>query len=346
MFRNLALLIGVVLLCLIALEFSLPLIIDRDFVNILYREDHSIGFLPLPNQKIRSIQDKVYKTNNYGFRDSDWDAVDKTKTRIGYIGDSVTFGMGVSDTEIFPSLLDSMLANENAEVYNFGVGRYATPNYYGILQSFADSLKLDAVVICFLLNDYFVETNEPYIYIEAKSGRWARKSTSSFGVWFRWQMRKSAVISFAYLAYLELKRQLSGSSDKRTTQEKTEAKITKIIGWKDSFKLQVGKIVELCDKAELSLTVCIIPTGGMIEGPNVEELQFQYQTMVDVFNQSGVKYFDLKDIFTKDNYGEYFHHFDVVHPNEKGHRYIAGKMYPIVMELVEIKDDSTFSNSD
>lgn len=110
-----------------------------------------------PNTKCE-YNSQEYKTkvniNNLGFRDTK-DISEKTdKKRIVFIGDSFTFGQGVSDTESYPKIVENNLVN--AEVINAGMPGSELTWSYLMLKNRIVNLKPDTVVIGFYLgNDLF-----------------------------------------------------------------------------------------------------------------------------------------------------------------------------------------------
>lgn len=101
------------------------------------------------------------KFNRYGLRDGEISKDKKNAIRLLLLGDSVTFGWGVNQEEIFPEVLEKML-NQNSlnkiEVINSGVGGY---NIYQESQYFLTEgiyFNPDMVMLLFANNDFEIKS--------------------------------------------------------------------------------------------------------------------------------------------------------------------------------------------
>jgi len=72
--------------------------------------------------------------------------------RVLFLGDSFTWGWGVSQGEVFSDKLQSRLAPEVA-IYNRGINGFGTSQEYLLLQRELDARHYDAVALMFYLND-------------------------------------------------------------------------------------------------------------------------------------------------------------------------------------------------
>jgi lysophospholipase L1-like esterase len=75
--------------------------------------------------------------------------------RVLFLGDSVTFGEGVSDAETFSQLLQGRILAGGArlETFNAGVPGYGIANEVELFGDVADAVKPDVAVLVFYLND-------------------------------------------------------------------------------------------------------------------------------------------------------------------------------------------------
>ena len=99
-----------------------------------------------------------YQTNEFGFRDGPVSEKTDSMFRIVCVGDSVTFGTGVSIPETFPNALESLLEEKSPgeiqfDVVNAGVSAYNASNIRGLLETHITDLEPDAVVYTFVEND-------------------------------------------------------------------------------------------------------------------------------------------------------------------------------------------------
>ena len=85
----------------------------------------------------------------------------KTKPRLLLIGDSVIFGLGLSDEDAPAGRLTTLLA-DSVEVLNAGTMSYTTEHQIAFINEFVESLKPDAVILAYCLNDAMpVSTGAP-----------------------------------------------------------------------------------------------------------------------------------------------------------------------------------------
>lgn len=73
-----------------------------------------------------------------------------------FVGDSWTFGLGVSQAEAFPRQLEGLARRHgahNVEAWSLALPGYNLLNQVAALETFADLLQPDAVVVCLTIND-------------------------------------------------------------------------------------------------------------------------------------------------------------------------------------------------
>lgn len=140
---------------------------------------------PLMGYKPRANYSKTFKTdytayigtNEYGFRDDPITPHTPDTIRILVLGDSFTFGIGVSNGETFPDYLEEKLnasyPEKKWDVINAGVFGYSTIHYALLLDQYLNKLNPDALLIMTCTND--VIDNTQYF-----SGVYHRKQAPPF----------------------------------------------------------------------------------------------------------------------------------------------------------------------
>ncbi len=113
--------------------------------------------MPVENQR-GWVDDGFVTTNSLGFRGAEIAMPKPTgRFRIVAVGDSVTFGFGVNDTETFSAqaeqLLRRALHGADIEVVNLAVPGYETRQEVGLVKRYASALQPDLVLIGFYTND-------------------------------------------------------------------------------------------------------------------------------------------------------------------------------------------------
>lgn len=118
--------------------------------------DSRVVFMHQPKMKLRLMGVEV-ETNSRGFRDIEYSArKPEGVTRIGLLGDSVTFGWGVPYGARFSEIIeDRWNASPQApfEVINTGHGNYNSSQQYAMLEDFLGGDDLDGVIQVWYIND-------------------------------------------------------------------------------------------------------------------------------------------------------------------------------------------------
>src|SRR6266850_3822339 len=128
--QNLALSLGVFLLCAGAFELLLRL---NGYGNLeIYEPDPLLYWRLKPNQNCYTkVDHKPVHINSHGTRGPEFQSQKPTNSfRIISLGDSKTFGWGLSESETYSSLLEKWLQERvgthyRVEVVNAGVNAYS-----------------------------------------------------------------------------------------------------------------------------------------------------------------------------------------------------------------------------
>jgi hypothetical protein len=176
------------------------------------RPDPEIGWSGRPNGRVRVQNqgiDYAIHLNSFGFRDIERPTAKPAGTkRVIAIGDSVTFGWGVSEGERFSDMLDADLGPD-VEVLNMGCPGYGTDQAYWTLSERALAFEPDAVLLCMVINDTLeVERRKSYgmpkpVYLRREDGTWELEGrpveweAPAPPTWSQRAMRNSALLSWA-----------------------------------------------------------------------------------------------------------------------------------------------------
>lgn len=124
--------------------------------QVAYLYDQETRYVPLPGQRAW-VDDGLVTINDQGFR-GDSVAIPKPqgRSRVIFVGDSVTFGRGVHDAETYPSQFERIVAANSphvmVDVVNGGVDGYNTRQAVGRVKQLLD-FDPDLVIVGFYSND-------------------------------------------------------------------------------------------------------------------------------------------------------------------------------------------------
>lgn len=121
-----------------------------------FRQVPDIGYTLKVNVQLQAWGD-TFRSNELGYRTK---SIKKGENvfRIVFVGDSWTYGMGVSEKESFPYQFE-MLANnysgakDRIEAWTLALPGYNTVNQVAALHAFSERIKPDVIVLCPTTND-------------------------------------------------------------------------------------------------------------------------------------------------------------------------------------------------
>ncbi len=250
------------------------------------------------------LQNVDIRINDIGMRGGEPNL--KADTKIIMLGSSITLGWGVSEEQIYPSILKQSLqahTNTSIEVFNAGVGNY---NTFREVESFFlkyKVLKPDIIVL-----NYFV--NDAEILPAPKSNWLLENSQLAVLLWSRLEQIKT----------------------KFGVQESFEEHYKNI--YKDDFEGWIltqksfAKLAKYANDRNVPVIVAMIPD---IHNLKNYPFGFIHEKIKKLSEDNGFVFVDLYDSFKNiDKPEEIWAMPGDPHPNAKGHQMIADQLFPVL----------------
>jgi hypothetical protein len=116
----------------------------------------AIGYTLKPGQRVDAWND-TFVANSLGYRSGPVEKAAES-VRVVFVGDSWTFGLGVSEAQAFPRQVQDLARDHSGstrpvEAWSLALPGYNLLNEVAALETFADQLQPDAVVFCPTIND-------------------------------------------------------------------------------------------------------------------------------------------------------------------------------------------------
>ena len=313
------------------------------------------------NLKNGKFAQKLCQTNSFGYRDNEI-PVEKgvNDFRIVAVGDSVTFGHGVSQDEAYPNKLEYMLNNEipafHFDVINTAVpGNCAFQEYYDFKRALV--FKPDIVILQYDLNDVI----EPYkVYRRYGAGGMDYHKVMDVPSWHHWLSEHSRLYLYLRYAYLRVKKHFVDEKNLMQKIQKYNRDInwTMVVyppktqkakeAWANHMKW-IEKHAALCHRDKLDCVVFVSPSERQIYADDRKYIQ---DVIRDFAAKNNLYYIDVLEVLKeeirlriaqhhglrkdisypevvsqyKDEVGkiwqEYF--MDIDHYTPRGHTWLAG----------------------
>jgi len=310
--KKILLALGFFVICAV-LTFS----VFEGYFRYVYDESDGLGFL----QVNKRWQERHVVYNNFFKRDKNF-KVEKPDgiIRIGILGDSITFGAGIANTEDrFSNILQKNLGESgiNAEVYNLGVPGLDSHEEIKLYQDLS-YLNFDIVVWQYFLNDIQPEDKGEPAKIISKNAyandfmRWLTENSTFFDfLYWRFSSKYSTTFDQLGTHYLSM---YSDESALKSHEEE----LSKFIG---ELRGQDKKII-----------VIIFPFIELL-GPNYPATE-AHNKLQHFFKSQDIQAIDLLDNLKSENWKDLVASKFDTHPNEKVHMLAAEKLYEkVYLEL-------------
>lgn len=164
--KNILLIVGVTIVCMLAMEPLTRLLLDTGqlyelemwkYATLVKERDHrpDIGHRHRANARA-VLMGKDVRTDPHGFRGGTiTDEAGPGVARIAFVGDSVMMGWGVAEQETMPLQVLANLKAQGFQVdgFNLGVGNYNTTQELAAFRDKGEALKPDIIVLGYFIND-------------------------------------------------------------------------------------------------------------------------------------------------------------------------------------------------
>lgn len=343
-----------------------------------FQESDFLPYELIPNLRTRHISDKYefdyqLTTNSLGLRGHEV-TQDKEKDtyRILMIGDSMTFGWGVSDQETIPALLEDLINkttttnNQKIEVINAGFAAGFSPDtYYLYLKKKGIRLQPDMIIInLFPRNDVsdLLETTWSQVdaegfpskitsayrlvengYIVSKFGNWKYTvpifRNSHVGILFLTVLETKAprIVEFIQSTLLKLPKEPLPYTEKemRDCMYRRQCNDAFLSKWNTMESILV-KMKALSDEADATMLVAILPDPDQIEQIKNNSAGAEIQPQKDVENflgKNGIFSLNMLALIQEDEAANYFYPKDG-HLTPVGTQRAAKLFLPFVIERI------------
>lgn len=321
--QNVALVFASLLVFFIVLEIVLRFFGYGNLV--IYKPDPKLYWKPLANQNCYTkVNHKPVHINSKGTRGAEFDAQKPSNVfRILSLGDSRTFGWGLSDTETYSSKLQRLLQkkfgkSKKVEVINAGVNAWSYSQMYVYLRDFGIKYDPDVVIIA--------DANLWTQFTENNSKDFIRKFMRR--VWLKNLLRTSAIYHF--FIEVKLRRYYEKYRTKFIPISSDNEKL--LIGKqiKDPasfFQRQITKMIDLILNNHIKGMLLFIPSEDLPSNQSEQEI---LRIKKQISNNYKLPLIDLSEDFREKKI-KLFLPEDPIHPNVNGNILIANKIYSILL---------------
>ncbi len=274
-------------------------------------QQHDTLTIPSPNELLiweyrphAEFYDAEFKykirTNSYGFREGEYElgSQEEYRVRVAFIGDSVTLGLKVSEENTFvrqfEKLARAAYPASKIRAMNFGIDGYQVIQIYELLRTKVLQFLPNKVVYVMCLNDFDFDdaSGKKILYFRKPNSFFLKKleylyKQLSTQDYYRYYFEKNHQIGFHYLA----------------------------------------KIDELLKRAGIRFQIVLVPVfeeSG--EGFRNYRLKDLHRQIGKILSDDKIEVIDLIENFAQQEKAAKFYGYDIWHPNEAGHRFIAQQL--------------------
>lgn len=263
-------------------------------------ENAVIGHEHKKNSKAR-LQNVEIKTNSYGMRGAE-PALDANRKML-FLGSSITMGWGVSEDQVFTSLIKDMFSEQETtvEILNAGVGNYNTARYVENFFVNLTDIRPTDIIVHYFLNDAEILQNSTGNFL-------TRNSQLAVLVWKIYQTYYGSVSNHSLDEHYK---SIYSNSN---------------IGLNIMQEYFIA-LVKYCNENNIEVTLAMVPDIHQLD-----EYPFEYihTYMKNFAIQNNIKYVDFLDDFRKYKSHELYNMPTDPHPNSLGHRLMAERLFPVI----------------
>ncbi|MCZ6800497.1 MAG: SGNH/GDSL hydrolase family protein [Nitrospirae bacterium] len=320
--------------------------LSKPFVDVMTWQEpsDSLGFTMAPNFEGIGPVSSWVKTNSQGVRDDvehSW-VKDPGTIRILGIGDSFTFGWGVSLEETFLKKLEHTLKQMTGveiETINAGVPQWDLNHYYVYLKNIGIRYSPDIIVLTYFFNDIPRSIQET-IPADPEYQIGVRKKGGIFGFSYVFNFlkaqadhlrRKNKLARVDFLSTLEARRPELIQQSTRLLLSNAKQAQTRVSF--DILKTLLKKIQAIAQKNNSHLVVMFVPDVAQTHQP---ELQYINQVLASLTYEMHIPFADITPVFESVSDPRIFYFWPRDwHTNAHGHTKMAEALTPLLCQVLQ-----------
>ena len=262
------------------------------------------------------LYDQEIRINSYGMRDEETTTKKPGDTfRIAVLGDSVTFGYGVSKEESYPEILEkkfqtSVVGDTKIEVLNFGVMGYGMNQNLFVLERKIFDFEPDVIILGHHLNDVWGEGTviiAPPFFI-----RFLNNHSALFSCVNRKGALGAGVLSV---------------TDENENKPLQEMYREDSVSW-NAYKKTFEKISQISKVRDIPIVIVLLPVWNKLN----DDYEFKsiHERLDRTVHEGGLYSLNLApsgSVQYDNAMGYRINPRDIDHPNAKGHGKIADAIY-------------------
>ena len=318
--RKALLIILITSVCVLALEvyFNIQFNLAQGQLNEQHGEYRTSGFLPSTHTEIIYTGNPNHlEHNRYGFRDNYYPKIKENGIfRIAIIGDSVTYGVGVSFEDTFSKRLEHSLnsnSDQKYEVLSFGVIGYNTVQQLALWREEIVEFSPDLVIWNYVLNDIASP-----IYHD------------TLGLGADFYSPKSKLLAKVESVLFAFNERIISTSK---GCQSIDFHVFLYCVYDDKAEDQIQKIANTLKGTEVLLTITPILYSGD-EKPFIDAYPYNaiHQNIADWARKADLNYIDFLDVFSQypnshvSMNTEGSDYLDIYHPSSEGHQLMANSL--------------------
>jgi lysophospholipase L1-like esterase len=238
--------------------------------------------------------------------------------RIAFVGDSVTFGVGVATADVYPEVVQATLNRlqnrYRVRVFNFAVSSYSVKEMAATLKYRVPEVAPDLVVMGIIINDFYLERTPG---VDA----WGYSTFAGPSEIINKFPTIKLLLRNLHLSYV-IRDVLSRILAKKPVEvQLMEGKMPKSIAKSYGYVVDFKKIATAHGYQYLVLTIPTLGGDGS-----------QFRDIIDNFKRDKINYFDVSPLsmaFTEKQFRASRYDF---HPSASVHRQISDKLSHYILE--------------
>ena len=166
-------------ICILLVEVLLSKCFPQPLEPVLYEYNSLLGYIPSPNKSgivdVPGLYSYTFHNNSLGMREkNELHRLAKFDKRILALGDSQTYGIGVSDNETFSQRIEDFLRGKSlssVEVINGGCGGKGTDYALKFFETYGSKIAPQIVILAFYGYNDFADNIKGEYFSLSKHGR-------------------------------------------------------------------------------------------------------------------------------------------------------------------------------